>query len=206
MTKHYDLVVIGSGPTGEKGAAQAAYFGKRVALVERAPHFGGAGVNTGTVPSKTLRETALYFSGLRQRGLYGIDYSLHEGLTVGDFMYRKQMVVEDTWTTIRNNLERHNVDVIWGDATFRDAHTINVRLTAPGGNGSETQLKADYFLIATGSTPNQPAGIPFDQRLIYDSDSILRMHGIPKTMAVIGGGVIGTEYASIFTALGVQVT
>ena len=91
--EHYDLVVIGSGPAGEKGAAQAAYFGKKVALVEGAEHPGGAGINTGTVPSKTLRETALYFSGLRQRGLYGIDYSLKEGLTVADFMYRKQVVI-----------------------------------------------------------------------------------------------------------------
>lgn len=204
MAEKYDLVVIGSGPAGEKGAAQAAYFGKRVALVERAPHLGGAGINTGTVPSKTLRETALYFSGLRQRGLYGIDYALHEGLTVGDFMYRKQLVVEDAWRTIRRNLERHQIEIVWGDASFRDAHTVNVR--PPGGDGRETQLQADVFLIATGSSPYQPAGIPFDHRLIYDSDSILNMHGIPKTMAVIGGGVIGTEYASIFTALGVKVT
>jgi len=94
MASDYDLVVIGSGPAGEKGAAQAAYFGKKVALIERAPHLGGAGLNTGTLPSKTLRETALYFSGLRQRGLYGIDYSLKEGLTVEDFMYRKRVVIE----------------------------------------------------------------------------------------------------------------
>src|SRR6266516_1046255 len=97
MASHYDLVVIGSGPAGEKGAAQAAYFGKKVALIERLPYLGGAGINTGTVPSKTLRETALYFSGLRQRGLYGIDYSLKENLNIEDFMYRKQIVVENEW-------------------------------------------------------------------------------------------------------------
>jgi NAD(P) transhydrogenase len=202
MAERFDLVVIGSGPAGEKGAAQAAYFGKRVALVERAPHFGGAGVNTGTVPSKTLRETALYFTGLRQRGLYGIDYSLHEGLTVGDFMYRKQLVVEDAWRTIRRNLERHQIVTFEGEASFHDAHTVRVNAR----DGSERLLEAQIILIATGTSPLKPAGIPFDHRLIYDSDSILRMHGIPKSMAVIGGGVIGTEYASIFTALGVKVT
>src|SRR6516162_5421502 len=107
----YDLVVIGSGPAGEKGAAQAAYFGKRVALVERAAHLGGAGINTGTVPSKTLRETALYFSGRRQRGLYGIDYSLKEGLKVSDFLYRKDMVIENERAIIERNLERHGIEL-----------------------------------------------------------------------------------------------
>ncbi len=202
MAEHFDLVVIGSGPAGEKGAAQAAYFGKKVALVERAPHLGGAGINTGTVPSKTLRETALYFSGLRQRGLYGIDYALHQGLTIGDFMYRKQIVVESEWGIIRRNLERHNIHVVWGEASFQDTLTARVQLR----EGGATTLEADYFLIATGSSPFRPPSIPFDHPLIYDSDSILNMRGIPKTMAVIGGGVIGTEYASIFTALGVQVT
>src|SRR5215470_14609989 len=113
----YDLIVIGSGPAGEKGAAQAAYFGKRVALVERADHLGGAAINTGTVPSKTLRETALYFSGLRQRGLYGIDYSLKDGLTVKDFMHREQVVVEQQRETIRQNLERHKIEIAWGTGT-----------------------------------------------------------------------------------------
>lgn len=202
MAEHFDLVVIGSGPAGEKGAAQAAYFGKKVALIERAAHLGGAGINTGTVPSKTLRETALYFSGLRQRGLYGIDYALHQGLTIGDFMYRKQIVVESEWGIIRRNLERHNIHVVWGAARFKDAHTVRVQLR----EGGELDLEADIFLIATGSAPFHPPGIPFDHPLMYDSDSILNMHGIPKAMTVVGGGVIGTEYASIFTALGVQVT
>lgn len=198
----YDLIVIGSGPAGEKGAAQAAYYGKKVAIVERADHLGGAGINTGTVPSKTLRETALYFSGLRQRGLYGIDYSLKEGLTVSDFMYRKQIVVENEWDILTRNLERHNVEVVWGEASLADPHTVHVRLKA----GGEADLTADVILIATGSTPFHPPNIPFDDQMIYDSDEILRMDRIPKTMAVIGGGVIGCEYASVFTALGVQVT
>ena len=198
----YDLVVIGSGPAGEKGAAQAAYFGKRVALVERSPHLGGAGINTGTVPSKTLRESALYYSGLRQHGLYGVDYSLKEGLTVGHFMYRERIVVESEWSIIRRNLERHRIDVIPGEASLKDAHTVHVR--TPDGPGRD--LTTEIILIATGSAPYHPPGIPFDDRVVFDSDSILRMQRIPRTMAVVGGGVIGCEYASTFTALGVLVT
>jgi len=198
----YDLVVIGSGPAGEKGAAQAAYFGKKVVLVERAAHLGGAGINTGTVPSKTLRETALYFSGLRQRGLYGIDYSLREALTVGDFMYRERIVVENEWGIIERNLARHNIEVIWGEASLKDAHTVCVRRR----DDAEQVFTTEIVLLATGSSPHHSPEIPFDHRVIYDSDSILRMSRIPNTMAIVGGGVIGSEYASIFTALGVQVT
>jgi NAD(P) transhydrogenase len=202
MAEHFDLIVLGSGPAGEKGAAQAAYFGKKVALVERAPHLGGAGINTGTVPSKTLRETALYFSGLRQRGLYGIDYSLREGLTIGDFMYRKQIVMESEWGIIRTNMERHNVQIFWGTGRFKDAQTVTVQLRS----GDECELNADVILIATGSAPFRPPNIPFDHPCIFDSDTILHMTRIPKNMVVVGGGVIGAEYASIFTALGVLVT
>ena len=198
--EHFDLIVIGSGPAGEKGAAQAAYFGKRVAIIEKAAQVGGAGINTGTVPSKTLRETALYFSGLRQRGLYGIDYSLKENLNVKDFMYRKQIVVEAEWRIIRNNLARHKIQLITGEARLKDAHTIIVKLSE-----GEIELAAEVILIATGSSPCRPNEIPFDRKLIYDSDEILSVERIPRTMLVVGGGVIGTEYASIFTALGVKV-
>jgi len=198
--EHYDLIVIGSGPAGEKGAAQAAYFGKKVAVIERADHVGGAGINTGTVPSKTLREAALYFSGLRQRGLYGIDYSLKDSLSVKDFMYREQVVVQKEWRIIGHNLERHHIDLLHGNASFVDAHTVRVA-SADG----DKDISGDFILIATGSSPFRPPDIPFDGELIHDSDTILQMNHIPKTMAVVGAGVIGTEYASIFTALGVQV-
>jgi NAD(P) transhydrogenase len=198
--KHYDLIVIGSGPAGEKGAAQAAYFGKRVAIVERSSRVGGAGINTGTVPSKTLREAALYYSGLRQRGLYGIDYSLKENMTVADFMYREHIVVENEHKLIQDNLDRHDITLIHGEASFKDAHTI--RVTSSSG---EKEIHGDVILVATGSSPIHSSGIPFDGNLIFDSDTILHMKRIPKTMAVVGGGVIGTEYASIFTALGVNV-
>src|SRR6266852_5491539 len=197
----FDLVVIGSGSAGEKGAAQAAYFGKRVAVIERSANLGGAGVNTGTVPSKTLRESALYFSGLRQRGLYGIDYSLREGLTVQGFMHRKDAVVSAERIKIATNLAAHKIELIRGIATFEDAHTIH----AVDARGALRSLRGDVILIATGSKPHRPAEIPFDDKTVFDSDSILSMQRIPKSMIVVGGGVIGCEYASIFTAMGVAV-
>lgn len=198
----YDLVVIGSGPAGEKGAAQAAYFGKRVAVIEKAPHVGGAGVNTGTIPSKTLRETALYFSGLTQRGLYGVDYTIKKDITVRDFMYREHEVVRSQRELIGGNLERHRIGLVHGEATFEDPHTLRVR--HPG--RPDRLLQGDVILIATGSVPNRPATIPFDDRHIYDSDSILHMDRLPKTLAIVGGGVIGCEYTSLFSALGIKVT
>lgn len=199
---HYDLVVIGSGPAGEKGAAQAAYFGKKVAIIERNLYLGGTGINTGTVPSKTLRETALYFSGLRQRGLYGIDYSLKDNLTFGDFMHRERVVVETERAIVQENLDRHNIEVFWGGGKLIDAHTVQVHCH----DGTAVNLETDVVLIATGSSPLHPADVPFDGRRVFDSDSILRMGFIPRTMAVIGGGVIGSEYASMFAALDIQVT
>ena len=196
---HYDLIVIGSGPAGEKGAAEAAQSGKRVAMIERSANVGGAGIN-GTVPSKTLREAALYFSGLRQRGLFGIDYALKENLSVKDFMQRQQFAVENEQRVIEDNIQQNDITLIHGEASFKDAHTIQV--TSPDG---DKQISGDVILIATGSSPYNPPEIPVDGKLIYDSDSILQMDRIPKTMAIVGAGVIGTEYASLFTALGVQV-
>jgi NAD(P) transhydrogenase len=200
--ERYDLVVIGSGPAGEKGAAQAAYFGKRVALVEQALHVGGAGVNTGTVPSKTLRETVLYFSGLQQRGLYGVDDKLKTDLTVRDFMYREQEVVKSLREVVRENIERHRIDRIQGAAHFEDAHTIAV---APTDGDFVRRIQGDVVLIATGSVPSRPADIPFDDPRVYDSDEILHMRHLPRTLAVVGAGVIGCEYATIFAALGIRV-
>jgi NAD(P) transhydrogenase len=197
----FDLVVIGCGPAGEKGAVQAAYFGKRVAVIERADAVGGSCINTGTVPSKTLRESALYFSGLKQRGLYGIDYSLKENLTVHDFMHHERAVVEMERCRILKNLQLHKVELIRGQASFQDAHTVCV-----DGSAGERVLQADVVLIATGSKPHRPAEIAFDDIHTFDSDTFLQMDGIPKSLAVIGGGVIGCEYASIFMALGVDVT
>jgi NAD(P) transhydrogenase len=200
--ENWDLIVIGSGPAGEKGAAQAAYFGKKVVLVEAQPRFGGAGVNTGTIPSKTLRETALYFSGLRQRGLYGIDYSIKSDITVPDFMYRKDGVVDHLRGLIGANFVRHGITTIEGRAHFEDPHTI--RVTKPG--GEDRLLAAPKILIATGSYPNWPENTPKDPTRLYDSDSILDMDRIPKSLAVVGSGVIGCEYATMFRAMGIEVT
>jgi len=196
----FDLIVIGCGPAGEKAGAQAAYFGKRVAVIERAGVVGGSCINTGTVPSKTLRESALYFSGLKQRGLYGIDYSLKENLTVHDFMHHEREVVEMERQRILKNLELHKIELIRGQATFEDPHTV---IVADGGG---RRLHGEVILIATGSKPHRPPEIAFDDVHVFDSDSFLQMDRIPQSLAVIGGGVIGCEYASIFMALGVRVT
>ncbi|MCC7195898.1 MAG: Si-specific NAD(P)(+) transhydrogenase [Gemmatimonadaceae bacterium] len=201
MADHFDLLVIGAGPAGEKGAAQAAYFGKRVCVVERAPRPGGAAVNTGTVPSKTLRETALYFSGLRQRGLYGVEYHVKPDITIADFMFRERAVVEASWQLIDENFARHGITVVQGSATVIDGHTVEVT------RHTETRrLTAETILLATGSHPLRPAAIPFDGEVVLDSDDILRMQSIPSRLVVIGGGVIGCEYAGIFGALGCRVT
>jgi NAD(P) transhydrogenase len=198
---NFDLIVIGCGPAGEKAGAQAAYFGKRVAVIERAPHMGGSCINTGTVPSKTLRESALYFSGLKQRGLYGIDYSLKENLTVHDFMHHEREVVEMERRRILKNLQLHKIELARGQASFEDDHTVAV-----AGTDGTRRLKGEVILIATGSKPHRPPEIAFDDIHTFDSDTFLQMDRIPKSLAVIGGGVIGCEYASIFMALGVEVT
>ena len=197
----FDLIVIGCGPAGEKGGAQAAYFGKRVAVIERAEVVGGSCINTGTVPSKTLRESALYFSGLKQRGLYGIDYSLKENLNVHDFMHHERAVVEMERCRIQKNLELHGIELVRGQAAFEDAHTIAVRSLE-----GTRRLKGEVILISSGSKPHRPSEIAFDDIHTFDSDTFLHMQRIPKSLAVIGGGVIGCEYASIFIALGVNVT
>lgn len=197
----FDLIVIGCGPAGEKAGAQAAYFGKRVAVIERAEALGGSCINTGTVPSKTLRESALYFSGLKQRGLYGIDYSLKENLTVHDFMHHEREVVEMERRHILKNLQLHKIELIRGQASFADAHTISV-----SGSSGARLLRGEFILISTGSKPHRPAEVAFDDVHTFDSDTFLQLDRIPKSLAVVGGGVIGCEYASIFKALGVDVT
>ncbi|HTP02180.1 MAG TPA: FAD-dependent oxidoreductase, partial [Anaerolineales bacterium] len=197
----YDLIVIGSGPAGERGAEQAAKFGKHVALIEQAEYLGGAGINTGTVPSKTLRETALFFSGLQQRNLYGIDYSLKGGLSVREFMHRERIVVGNERRLVTGKIDRQGITRIHGKAAFKDAHTLTVKKER-----GASELQGEIILVATGSAPYHPLDIPFDGKLIFDSDTLLHLKRMPGTMGVLGGGVIGVEYASIFAALGVKVT
>jgi len=197
----YDLVVIGSGPAGEKGAAQAAYWGKKVALVERAPHLGGASAHTGTLPSKTLRETAVYLSGYHARELYGLSLHVDPDVEVDALMARKRAISAAAAEGVRHNLELHKVDVFFGQARFVDPHAVEVS-TAQG----PLRLEGEHFLLAPGSSPVQPAGIDFADPDIYDSDEILELDRLPSTMVILGGGVIGCEYASMFAALKVNVT
>ena len=194
----YDLIVIGSGPAGEKGAAKAAYFNKKVALVEEAASYGGAVANTG-VPGKAMRETALYLSGFRQRDLHGLTLTYDGSLTIDRFMHRGRVVRQalDQW--IGANLERHHIDVHRGRATFVDAHTVRV-----DGETGATFLEAGVILIATGSTPHHPAAISFDTPGVYDSDTIQRMERLPRSLAIAGGGTIGCEYACLFKVLGLD--
>jgi NAD(P) transhydrogenase len=199
---HYDWLVIGSGPAGEKGAVQAAYFGKKVAVIERRAEVGGACVHTGTLPSKTLRETAIGLSGFRQREVYGVDVHIKGGVTLRDLMNRLDQVVSTEDRRILSNLERHGVDLIRGEARFADEHTIDVTDAA----GQTRRLTADAVLIAVGTTPYQPPFVPFDDPAVNDSDSILQLARIPASLVVLGGGVIGCEYASIFAALGTRCT
>jgi len=198
----YDLIVIGTGPAGEKGAAQAAYFKKKVAIVEKETFVGGACVNTGTIPSKTLRETALHLSGFAQREVYGIDLALKHDISVADLMTREKHVVDKERQMIGSNLDRHRVDRLQGTARFKSASEVLVRKS----DGTETVITGDVILIATGSSPTRPDTVPFDKSSIFDSDTILNLDRIPKTLAVVGAGVIGCEYASIFASLGVKVS
>ncbi|HEX8697920.1 MAG TPA: Si-specific NAD(P)(+) transhydrogenase [Myxococcaceae bacterium] len=198
----YDLVVLGSGPAGEHGAVQAAWLGKRAVVVEREPVLGGTAANTGTLPSKTLRETALYLSGYRARGLYGVDTTLRREATVSDFLYRERRVKENERLRITQNLQRHGIEVIQGTASLADAHTVLVRREG----APERRLTAKHILIATGSSPFRPPLYPFGDPRVHDSDEILDLHALPTAMVVVGGGVIGCEYACMFAALGIPVT
>ncbi len=197
-TRTYDLVVIGSGPGGEKGAAQAAYFGKKVALIERASRLGGAVGNTG-VPGKAMRETALYLSGFQGRDLHGLRLHYDGTITVDQFMHRGRVVREALSEWVGANLARHHVDVHRGVASFVDGHTVQV-----AGEDGHTLLHGKVVLIATGSRPIRPATIPFEDPRVYDSDTILEMTRLPRSLTIIGGGTIGCEYACLFKVLGLE--
>ncbi|HEX5479761.1 MAG TPA: Si-specific NAD(P)(+) transhydrogenase [Dehalococcoidia bacterium] len=197
----FDLVVIGGGPAGEKGAAQAAYFGKRVAIVE-ARHVGGAVVHTGTLPSKTLRETAIYLSGMRARGLYGVDYSFGREITVEDLFFRQRLIERSYLSLVEDNIARHRISMIMGTASLMDAHRVRVQRE----DATDVELRGEHILIATGSRPARPADVPFDDEFVYDSDSVLGLSRMPSSLIIAGAGVIGSEYATLFAALGVVVT
>lgn len=192
----YELIVIGTGPAGEKAAVKAAYFGHKVAIIEKSEHCGGAGVFTGTLPSKTLKETSLYISGKYEKGLYGIERDLSREATVEDFLFRKNFVCASVGKEVYDNLIRHGVTLYRGLASFEDPHTIRV---------GDQLLYGEYIIIASGSYPHHPPNIPFDNNRIHDSDTILEIKRFPSSLCIVGAGVIGCEYATIFATMGTKV-
>lgn len=202
-TERYDVVVLGCGPAGERAAIQAARAGRRVVVVERAHVVGGTGVNWGTIPSKTLRESALFVHALTRARLHGIRYELAPEITVADFTYRQRLVVQRELELINEALARARIEVRRGHGRFVDPHTIALFDEQGRQCG---QLTGDVVVIATGSRPARPAGVPFDDETVFDSSTILSLPRMPRSMVVLGAGVIGIEYASIFAALGIRVT
>jgi NAD(P) transhydrogenase len=199
-TKH-DLIVIGGGPAGEKGAAQAAYFGKRVALIERAPTLGGTVAST-SISFKALRETALYLAGFRTRELRGVDIQMKERATIRDFLWQQHGLVRDYQSRVVSNLENHNIDVVPGQASFIDPHTVKVEHP----RRPPVVLSAEVILITCGSVPYRPPQFDFKQNGIYDSNTFIQADCVPKSLVVVGAGPIGCEYACILALLGCSVT
>ena len=203
VSPRYDLVVIGSGPGGQKAAIAAAKLGKSVAIVERQNMLGGVCLNTGTIPSKTLREAVLYLTGMNQRELYGASYRVKANITPEDLFARTAQVIGREVEVVRSQLLRNRVEIFPGTASFVDEHTVQI---VDDHRGELTTLRGDYFIIATGTRPARLPGVDYDGERILDSDEILSLRFIPASMVVVGAGVIGIEYASMFAALGTRVT
>jgi NAD(P) transhydrogenase len=199
----YDLFVVGSGPAGQRAAIQGAKLSKRVGLAERRTVLGGVSVNTGTIPSKTLREAVLDLSGYHEREFYGVSYTVRQRITMQDLLQRVDTVIRHEIDVTRHQLLRNRVEVIAASASFVDAHTL--RLDYVDGAG-ERIVTAENIIIATGTETTRDEHIPFDGRSVLTSDDVLSIDELPRTMIVVGGGVIGCEYASMFAALGVRVT
>jgi NAD(P) transhydrogenase len=197
----YDLIVIGSGPAGEKAAVQAAKLRKKVAVIEARGVVGGVCVHTGTLPSKTLRETVLYLAGIKQRSVYGVVCSLKSNVTVGELMYRTEHVIQNELEIIQNKLSRNGITVLGGKAKIVSPHQVELKVD------SETvrTLDTEAIVIASGSRPYRSSEIYFDDAHIFDGETILKLDRIPRSMIIVGGGVIGCEYACIFAHLGVKV-
>ena len=199
---HYDLIVIGSGPAGRRAAIQAAKFGKDVLVVERGRRVGGVSVHTGTIPSKTLRETALNLSGWRERGFYGRSYRVKQDITADDLRKRLHITLTHEIEVLEHQFARNRVVTLRGEARFVSDNEIEVL----GEEGETLSFTADNFLLAVGTIPYRPDHIPFDEKCVFDSDGILDLPNLPRSLTVIGAGVIGLEYATIFSSLDVHVT
>lgn len=200
-TQHFDIVVLGSGPSGQRAAISSAKLGKKAAIVERMRELGGVCVATGTIPSKTMREAAIHLSGIQHRAFYGASYRSKEIITADDLRHRTQMVMMREWEVIRAQLTRNNVEIFVGNGRFTGPHAMTVEY-----HGEVQDLTADNFVVAVGTRPYMPPGVEHDGETILNADSIVDIKHLPRTMTCIGGGVIGLEYASIFAALGVNVT
>jgi NAD(P) transhydrogenase len=200
--KHYDLVVIGSGPAGERAAIEAAKMRKSVAIIERHSVQGGVCIHTGTIPSKTLRETVLYISGLRQRSVYGLMGGIRSEMTIKELMYRKNNVIQAELEIIQKNMARYRIEVIHGWGSILGPSTVKVTTA----ENEENIVSGEVLLISTGTKSFHPPEIEFDDKYIYDSESILKLDILPHSLTIIGGGVIGCEYASIFAHIGINVT
>lgn len=199
---HYDLLVIGTGPAGQKAAVQAAKLGKKVGLIERKEFVGGVCINTGTIPSKALREAALFFSGIPQRSIYGTPHQLNNSITIEQLTFHANHVIKNEIQVVGAQMARNRIDMIFGSASFFDPHGLRIQHRS----GSIEQHTADFIVIAVGTEPSRPAEIPFDNTSVIDTDELLTLKRIPTSIVIVGGGVIGTEYASILAALGVPVT
>jgi NAD(P) transhydrogenase len=196
----FDMIVLGSGPAGQRAAIQAAKCGRRVAVVEKREVLGGACINTGTIPSKTLREAVLHLSGYLYQNIYGVNYRVKEKITMADLAFRVQHVIKTEVDVTQAQLSRNNVEMLFGIASFTDPHTIRIE----NSRGS-MDYRAEMVVIATGTKPAVSARVPLNNRNIINSDQILLLGDIPKTFIVVGGGVIGVEYTCMFATLGVRV-
>jgi NAD(P) transhydrogenase len=196
----YDLIVIGSGPGGQRAAIQAAKAGKRVAVVEKQSMVGGVCINTGTIPSKTMREAVLHLSGFYDQAFYGANYHAKESITMSDLSFRVNRVIENEAAVLQDQLRRNGIDLFHGAGAFTDSHHIRVE-NATG----YSELEGQFVVIATGTKPASNPKVPINGRNILNSDQILSMPTVPKTLIVVGGGVIGVEYACMFATLGVRV-
>ena len=198
----YDLLVIGSGPGGQKAAIAAAKLDRRVAVVERPQMLGGVCVNTGTIPSKTLREAILYLTGAGQREIYGQSYRVKEDITVADLTARITHVISRENDVVRSQLARNRITIIGGMGYFVGPHSVEIDDLG----GRTRKVTADKIVIGTGTSPARPSTVAFDDKTIIDSDGIIHLERVPRSMVVVGAGVIGMEYASMFAALGTKVT
>ena len=198
----FDLLVIGSGPGGQKAAIAAAKLDRKVGIIEKPNMMGGVCLNTGTIPSKTLREAVLYLTGLDQREMYGQSYRMKDEVTIADLSARTQHVVSRENDVVRSQLGRNRVSIVTGTARFAGPTTLEV----DDGDGRQRSISAEKIVIATGTTPARPASVAFDERTVIDSDGIIHLQKVPRSMVVAGAGVIGIEYASMFAALGTKVT